>query len=786
MKLKNKFLATIIAVIVFITSSWTKIGTRVRVTAVKGIVTTQLIKSRFDSKIYCPLERKLNITESRVINSNVRIKTGADSFAQIEYPDHTKIKLSPNTEIILEGNNIFINDGSAWFKVEKQKNGGLIIKTPTCIIGIRGTEFVVKVSKDGSSSLRLIEGQIELSDKYKINTITMNKGMEVNVAKNSSTLITKIFRLTENDKWWTDWPTLVPIAEMPKPNASHSTFKNALGNPCGTDKEFVRSLYQSVLGRDLDVSLTNNGGSHLRKLQNGGHRWRTIWNFFNAPEYKNKQKRHKEFIRDAYQAVLGREPSNYELNDWPKVDRNDILRKFFNSDEYLKIMANCSKTGQKVISSSISGTWNLNQDNGYTGVMTIQPDLNNHFTGNVTWNGSLKGTIDSNVSGNTVNITIDYHNGTIGYYKGTLTQNGTQIINGTVKGNNGVSANWTASKVVTFSSISGAWNLIQSNGYKGIMNIKQNQSGKLSGSVNWGENLTGTIDGGISNNIIEFTLSYSNGINGIYRGVLSKNSIRIDNGTSNSSTGETASWYATKIITSSNKKSIDYVWTINKSGLIYNWNGGIWDYYPGKAQDIGVGANKSVWIIGVEPHRYGSEIYHLVGNKFVKTAGEGVRIDVGPYGNPWGVNNLDHIYKWQNNTWHRMPGTAKDIGIGANGDIWIIGSDAINSNYGIYKWNGTQWVKFPGAAVRIDVGPNGTPWVVNSFDDIYKLSNNRWQKLPGKAKDISVGADGNAWVIGTDSTLGGHSIFKWSGAKWIKVPGSATVISVGGKRQSAY
>ncbi|MBT3383280.1 MAG: hypothetical protein HN778_13140 [Prolixibacteraceae bacterium] len=68
------------------------------------------------------------------------------------------------------------------------------------------------------------------------------------------------------------------------------------------------------------------------------------------------------------------------------------------------------------------------------------------ITGDAIWNGYLKGTIDGKVSGSAIEFTISYSNGDNGFYKGSLTQNGTKIINGTVKGNNGVTATLKASK----------------------------------------------------------------------------------------------------------------------------------------------------------------------------------------------------------------------------------------------------------------------------------------------------------------------------------------------------
>ena len=76
-----------------------------------------------------------------------------------------------------------------------------------------------------------------------------------------------------------------------------------------------------------------------------------------------------------------------------------------------------------------------------------------------------------------------------------------------------------------------------------------------------------------------------------------------------------------------------------------------------------------------------------------------------------------------------LPGTAKDIGIGADGTVWVIGTDLIEDNedrgpmYGIYKWNRFKqmWeglsreeiIKNDIRAERISVDSDGKPWILN-------------------------------------------------------------------------
>ncbi len=130
--------------------------------------------------------------------------------------------------------------------------------------------------------------------------------------------------------------------------------------------------------------------------------------------------------------------------------------------------------------------------------------------------------------------------------------------------------------------------------------------------------------------------------------------------------------------------------------------------------------------------------------------------------------------------WLPLPGLAKDIGVGADGSAWVIGTNATGGGYGIYQWNGSNWNSISGGAVRIDVGPDGTVWVVNSYGKIYRRApGSGFQQLPGRARDIGVGADGSAWVIGTNAVYGGYDIYQWNGSNWQVIDGGAVEISVG-------
>ena len=124
--------------------------------------------------------------------------------------------------------------------------------------------------------------------------------------------------------------------------------------------------------------------------------------------------------------------------------------------------------------------------------------------------------------------------------------------------------------------------------------------------------------------------------------------------------------------------------------------------------------------------------------------------------------------------WRQVHGYAYDIAVGANGAVWVIGTDPQPGGYGIYRLDGFGGFVADGGALRIDVEPDGRPWVVNFDHEIYRLGNDGfWQRMPGYALDIGIGADGSVWVAYYEG------VYRWNGFSWDNYGGSGSRIDVG-------
>jgi Tectonin domain len=203
-----------------------------------------------------------------------------------------------------------------------------------------------------------------------------------------------------------------------------------------------------------------------------------------------------------------------------------------------------------------------------------------------------------------------------------------------------------------------------------------------------------------------------------------------------------------------------------------------WQLMPGAARDIAASSDGAVWAIGGKTTPGGFEILRWDGaSHWITMPGGAVRIAADPNGNAWVANDAHVILRYDGRQWVGVNGrAATDIGIGADGTIWVIGADAAPGGYNIYRSTdaGEHWTQMPGAAERVAVDPRGNAWVVNSSHNIFSFDGRKFGLEPGAAVDVSVGADGAVWVTGVDG-----AIYRWTNGGWLKRSGGAVQISAG-------
>ncbi|MFC1744742.1 tectonin domain-containing protein, partial [Candidatus Riflebacteria bacterium] len=245
-------------------------------------------------------------------------------------------------------------------------------------------------------------------------------------------------------------------------------------------------------------------------------------------------------------------------------------------------------------------------------------------------------------------------------------------------------------------------------------------------------------------------------------------------------------------------------WVVNDGGVIYWYEvkAKQWHHMPtGRAIDIACGPDGTLWVLGTD-----KTVWKWNGKTWVKGNGMGYHITVDNKGLPWvigmdrgtwtravitpvkpkpvkpGVTPVKPVKPVVKpvkaggqppaGVWKKLPGAGMDIGVGANGVAWCVGT-----NQAPYRWDGRAWRKYPGGIVKVDVDPKGQPWGVNRAGMIYVMDVKRkaWRNLPGRAKDIGCGGPGQGvtCIIGTNK----HT-YKWDGRKWIDFGGAAKRVDV--------
>ena len=98
------------------------------------------------------------------------------------------------------------------------------------------------------------------------------------------------------------------------------------------------------------------------------------------------------------------------------------------------------------------------------------------------------------------------------------------------------------------------------------------------------------------------------------------------------------------------------------------------------------------------------------------------------------MNSAHQIFQRTANGWTPEPGAATTISEGANGSVWVLGTNTVGGGHGIYRWTGGGWATQPGGAVTIAVGPTGSPWILNTADRDLRVERDRLEP-PNRSRD---------------------------------------------------
>lgn len=130
--------------------------------------------------------------------------------------------------------------------------------------------------------------------------------------------------------------------------------------------------------------------------------------------------------------------------------------------------------------------------------------------------------------------------------------------------------------------------------------------------------------------------------------------------------------------------------------------------------------------------------------------------------------------------WVRIAGKAREVAIGANGQVWVLGEKEVNGGFAIYRRDGDKWTLVPGGATKIAVDPSGLPWVVNDQDHIFQwINQGGWRKRGEGISEVAISAGG---LVLSLTSPGGQdfngTLMEWSRDRWNRLDGRGVVLAV--------
>lgn len=136
--------------------------------------------------------KKLNAKLNMKVYMGDKITTGANGSAQLLLKDNVKIRIAKNSKFELKKETtkakgretiLGLNFGKVWANIKKlKKNHKFSIETPTAVVGVRGTIFVVNEDNNGTT-IFVGEGKLSCLSKLLGTDIIVNKDYMLFISK---------------------------------------------------------------------------------------------------------------------------------------------------------------------------------------------------------------------------------------------------------------------------------------------------------------------------------------------------------------------------------------------------------------------------------------------------------------------------------------------------------------------------------------------------------------------------------------------------------------------------
>lgn len=138
------------------------------------------------------------------IQPNEPIETDKKTRIEITIPDIGKVNIAENTKAKFKSENLLeVVKGKIHGFIKKLKpKTKFEVNSPTCILAVRGTEYAFNVEDDGTTTLIVLDGEVEFSDKEKKKTVLVKKNQHSVVKPGELPSEPVDISINRVPKWW--------------------------------------------------------------------------------------------------------------------------------------------------------------------------------------------------------------------------------------------------------------------------------------------------------------------------------------------------------------------------------------------------------------------------------------------------------------------------------------------------------------------------------------------------------------------------------------------------------
>jgi tetratricopeptide (TPR) repeat protein len=147
-----------------------------------------------------------------------KVKTGEDSRAAVRMTDLSVLRIDELTTIEItppsttsDKPGLNVKDGATYF-FSREKSREMRIETPAANGAMRGTEFVVRVASNGSTTVTMLDGEVELSNAQ--GSVVVTSGEQAKVDVGGVPRKTAVLEATNVIQWCLYYPGVLDLKEL--------------------------------------------------------------------------------------------------------------------------------------------------------------------------------------------------------------------------------------------------------------------------------------------------------------------------------------------------------------------------------------------------------------------------------------------------------------------------------------------------------------------------------------------------------------------------------------------